>query len=262
MHELSWGEAGILTLLIFAAAMLYSSVGHAGASAYLAAMSLFGLSPDQMKPAALILNLAVATLATVRYLRAGCFQTRIWFLFTSASIPCAALGGYLTLPSVLYKPIVGLILLFAAGRFLLESSRATSTSDISLGSSQEFLRPLRWPIAVFWGASIGLLSGLTGTGGGIFLSPLIILMCWATTRQTSGISAAFILANSLAGLAGLLTKGETIPSPVGIWLIAVLAGGWVGSSLGTRKLKTAILRKLLGVVLVIAGGKMLLSDLN
>jgi uncharacterized membrane protein YfcA len=261
MDALSGGELVILTLLILAAAILYSSVGHAGASAYLAAMSLFGLAPDRMKPAALILNVAVATLATVRYIRAGCFQPRIWFLFTSASIPCAALGGYWTLPTTLYKPIVGLVLLFAAGRFLLEP-RTNSPGDGSSASPQEHLRPLRWPIAAFWGASIGLLSGLTGTGGGIFLSPLILLMRWATTRQTSGISAAFILANSLAGLGGLLTKGETIPPAVSIWLVAVLAGGWIGSSLGVRRLNTATLRKLLGAVLAIAGGKMLLSDLS
>ncbi len=259
MDALSGGELGVLTLLILAAAILYSSVGHAGASAYLAAMSLFGLAPEQMKPAALILNVAVATLATVRYIRAGCFQPRIWFLFTSASIPCAALGGYWTLPTSLYKPIVGLVLLFAAGRFLLEP-RTNSPGDGSSGSPQEHLRPLRWPIAALWGASIGLLSGLTGTGGGIFLSPLILLMRWATTRQTSGISAAFILANSLAGLGGLLTRGATIPPPVGLWLIAVLIGGWIGSSLGARRLSIGSLRKLLGVVLVIAGCKMLLGD--
>jgi len=262
MDALSGGELVILTLLILAAAILYSSVGHAGASAYLAAMSLFGLAPDRMKPAALILNVAVATLATVRYIRAGCFQPRIWLLFTSASIPCAALGGYWTLPTMLYKPIVGLILLFAAGRFLMEPTRTNSAGDGSSESTQEHLRPFRWPIAAFWGASIGLLSGLTGTGGGIFLSPLILSMHWATTRQTSGISAAFILANSLAGLGGLLTKGETIPPAVSIWLVAVLVGGWIGSSLGVRRLNTATLRKLLGAVLVIAGSKMLLSDLS
>jgi uncharacterized membrane protein YfcA len=262
MHELSWVEAGLLTILIFAAAMLYSSVGHAGASAYLAAMGLFGLAPEQMKPAALTLNVAVATLATWRYVRAGCFQARVWFLFTSASIPCAALGGYLTLPTTIYKPIVGAILLFAAGRFFSEPlPTQPSTPDLS-SQPPEPLLPLRWPVAMSWGAGIGLLSGLTGTGGGIFLSPLILLMRWASTRQTAGISAAFILANSLAGLGGLLTKGATLPPPVGVWLIAVLAGGWIGSFLGTRRLRPPILRKLLGVVLVIAGGKLLLSELS
>jgi uncharacterized membrane protein YfcA len=255
-------EAGLLTVLLFAAATLYSSVGHAGASAYLAAMGLFGLAPDQMKPAALTLNVAVATLATWRYVRNGCFCMRIWVLFTSASIPCAVLGGYLTLPSAVYKPVVGAILLLAAARFLSEPWLTPRSTPDPSQQTPEPIRPLRWPLALLAGAGIGLLSGLTGTGGGIFLSPLILVMRWASTRETSGISAAFILANSIAGLGGLLARGSTLPPALGIWLIAVLAGGWIGTCLGVRRLSIPILRKLLGVVLVIAGGKLLLSELS
>jgi len=262
MSELSWVEAGLLAVLLFAAATLYSSVGHAGASAYLAAMGLFGLAPDQMKPAALTLNVAVATLATWRYVRNGCFRMRIWIPFTSASIPAAMIGGYLTLPSTVYKPIVGAILLLAAARFLWEPWLTPRSTPDRSHQPAEPIRPLYWPLALVGGAGIGLLSGLTGTGGGIFLSPLILVMRWASTRETAGISAAFILANSIAGLGGLLARGGTLPPGLGIWLIAVLAGGWIGTTLGVRRLSIPILRKLLGVVLVIAGGKMLLSELS
>lgn len=257
MAELSWSEGLALTLLIFAAAVLYSSIGHAGASGYLAAMSLFGLAPEQMKPAALTLNIAVATLGTWRYIRAGCFQPRIWLLFTVFSLPCAAIGGYLTLPGSYYKPIVGLVLWWAAVRFLLEPYRERR-SDAD--AEPQALRPLPWPAAAIAGGGIGLLSGLTGTGGGIFLSPLILFMRWATTRQTSGIAVAFILANSLAGLGGLLSRGGSLPPAVGWWLAAVLSGAWLGTTLGIRRLRTPTLRQLLGVVLVIAGGKMVLAD--
>ncbi|MCS7022416.1 MAG: sulfite exporter TauE/SafE family protein [Gemmataceae bacterium] len=262
MTLLSEGETAVLTVLLFAAAVLYSSVGHAGASGYLAAMSLFGLAPETMKPAALVLNIAVATLGTWRFVQAGCFQLRTWFLFTLFSLPCAALGGYLSLPAAVYKPIVGLVLLFAALRLWLEPTRREQERGTGTAESAEPVRPLPWVAAACWGSGIGLLSGLTGTGGGIFLSPLLLLQRWATTRQSAGIAAAFILVNSLAGLGGLISSRGlvAVPSALGLWLVAVVGGGWLGTHLGTRYARISTLRKLLGVVLVIAAGKMLLAD--
>ncbi len=247
------GEAAVLTTLLFAAAVLYASVGHAGASAYLAAMALFGVAPEVMRPAALVLNTVVATIGTVRFYRAGCFVGRIFWPFAVAAIPAAAVGGYLQLPGTVYKPLVGLVLLAAAVRML----RAPAAVP------DEPVRPVSEPLAAVCGGGIGLLAGLTGTGGGIFLSPLLVLMRWATVRQSAGVAAAFILANSLAGLVGLLGRGQPLPeelqSRLPVWIAAVLLGGLVGSELGARRLGTPMLRRLLGVVLLVAAAKMFLE---
>jgi uncharacterized protein len=241
-------EVWLLAALIFAAALLYSSVGHAGASGYLAAMTLFGLAPQEMRPAALLLNIIVATIGTVKFYRAGCFSWRLVLLFTAGSIPLALLGGYLTLPSSIYRPIVGFILLFSALRLILENPKQDLDKRTVPG----------W-LAVACGAGIGLLSGLTGTGGGIFLSPLLLFMRWAETKESSGVSVAFILANSVAGLVGVLSKSPTLPEGVGVWAMAAAIGGLVGAELGSKRLGNWPLRKLLALVLVIAGLKMMLA---
>jgi hypothetical protein len=162
-------DSFFLCILIFAAALLYSSVGHGGASGYLAAMALVGLAPGIMKPAALSLNVLVALIATVRFYRAGGFSWAIFIQFAVTSIPFAFLGGRLSLPGALYRSVIGLVLLFAAFQLFLYTKR---TGDIQI-------RPLPILAAGFWGAGIGLLSGLTGVGGGIFLSPLLLFMGWA-----------------------------------------------------------------------------------
>jgi uncharacterized membrane protein YfcA len=236
-----------LTILILAAALLYSSVGQAGASGYLAAMALLGIAPDVMKPTALVLNILVATIATIKFYRAGCFSWSIFFPFAIASIPFSFIGGSITLPGYLYKPLVGLVLLYAAYRlFRINSTQATS----------EIKSVPLW-LALVSGAGIGLLSGLTGTGGGIFLSPLLLLMGWAEARQTAGVSAAFILVNSLAGLSGNLASTAYLPSAIPIWAVAAIIGGYVGAEYGSKQIGNITLRRLLAVVLVIAGLKMI-----
>ncbi|MCK6406892.1 MAG: sulfite exporter TauE/SafE family protein [Rhodocyclaceae bacterium] len=238
----------LLAVMIVAAALLYSSVGHGGASGYLAAMALFGVAPAVMKPTALALNVLVSLIAFIRFYRVGAFSWQLFLPLIIASVPMAYLGGTLTLPAEYYRPVVGLVLLYAAWRFF-----ATARSgDYPLAS------PSR-AVLVGTGAALGLLSGLTGVGGGIFLSPLLLYLRWAPIKTISGISAAFILANSIAGLAGVLSKGATLPSALPLWAAAAVIGGLIGAEYGSRRLGNAMIQKLLAAVLVIAGLKMVLS---
>ncbi len=244
----------MLTLLVLAAAIflmaaLYSSVGHAGASGYLAAMALAGTAPAVMKPTALTLNILVALIAAVRFYRAGYFSWRVLLPFALSSVPFAFLGGALTLPGSVYQKLVGAALLFAAFRLWMH---AAARADAEA-------RPAPLPAAAALGAGIGLLSGITGVGGGIFLSPVLLLAGWAETRQASGVAAAFILVNSVAGLAGHLASVRMVPDSIYLWGAAAVAGGLVGTELGRRRLATVTLRRVLSAVLVIAGIKMLLG---
>jgi len=243
----------ILALLILVAATLYSSVGHAGASGYLAAMALVGVSPAMMKPTALTLNILVASIATIQFYRAGCFSWRLLWPFALASIPCAFAGGAITLPGNVFKPMVGFVLLFAAARMVQTAMKAGDPNR-----KTAVHRPPIWA-ALMWGAIIGMLSGLTGTGGGIFLSPLLLLAGWAEARETSGVSAAFILVNSIAGLAGAYKTLEHIPQQWWLLALAAVAGGLLGSTLGATALSTRWLRVMLSIVLVVAGLKMILT---
>jgi hypothetical protein len=239
----------LLAALVFAAALLYSSVGHAGASGYLAAMALFSLAPDVMRPAALVMNILVATITTVQFYRAGCFSWRLFWPFAITSVPFAFLGGLLTLPGLVYKQVVGVILLLAAVRLFLVSKAEPTASN----------KPMPLSLALFAGAGLGLLSGLTGTGGGIFLSPLLLFTGWADMRKSGGVSAAFILVNSLSGLLGLLSHVPSLPNEVSVCAATAVAGGLIGSTLGSRRLGNLALRRLLAVVLVIAGLKLMLT---
>jgi uncharacterized protein len=241
-------EIVTLSLLILLAAALYSSVGHGGASGYLAAMALFGLAPAQMKPTALCLNILVASIATFRFYRAGCFSWRLFWPFAVASIPLAFVGGAITLPTTVYKQIVGVTLLYAAFR-LFSYTRAKAEAGATRRA------PVAW--AILLGALIGFLSGLTGVGGGIFLSPLLLLMGWADTRRTAGVSAAFILVNSIAGLAGNFSSVQTLPRALPYFALAALVGGLAGSEFGSKRLASVTIRRLLAVVLVVAGVKMI-----
>ena len=240
----------VLAALILAAAMLYSSVGHAGASGYLAMMALFGVAPAVMKPTALTLNILVATIASVKFYRAGCFSWRLLWPFAVTSIPCAFVGGYVTLPGHWYKTLVGAILLFAAYKLFRVASKTADQSGVT--------RPPIWA-ALLSGAAIGLLAGLTGTGGGIFLSPLLLLLSWAKTRETAGVSAAFILANSIAGLLGNISSVGSLPRMIFILVPAAAIGGFVGSHFGSRKIAAPNLRRLLALVLIVAGFKLILT---
>jgi uncharacterized membrane protein YfcA len=239
----------ILTALILLAAVLYSSVGHAGASGYLAAMALMGLAPDVMKPSALCLNIIVATIGTAKFARAGHFSWPIFWPFAVTSIPFAFWGGAIRLPPYYYNTIVGAVLLFAAAR-LVHSAMTRQPLDI---------KQLPIPAALVAGGGIGFLSGLTGVGGGIFLSPVILLMHWADMRRTAAVSAAFILVNSIAGLAGNLASVQFLPPQIPIWAIAAGLGGIIGSELGSRRVAPTKLRYVLAAVLVIAGLKMILA---
>src|SRR2546421_7131998 len=218
-----------LAALIFIVALLYSTVGHAGASGYLAAMALFSISPLVMKPTALVLNILVAVIGSVRFYRAGFFSWRTFWPFVITSIPASFIGGALTLPVPIYKSIVGVVLLYSAGRLFFSASRADQ-KQVS-----------RAPIvaALTIGAAIGLLSGLTGVGGGNFLSPVLLIMHCAGTKETSGIAVAFILVNSIAGLLGHVSSLALVPHEIIYWAPAALIGGPVGRILGARGLPGA-----------------------
>jgi uncharacterized protein len=238
-----------LALLIFVAAVLYSSVGHGGASGYLAAMALFGLTPAVMKPSALVLNIIVAAITTVKFYRAGAFDRSLFWRFAIGSIPCAFLGGMISIPTQIYKPIVGLVLLYASVRLGFSSTKTQPPKTKSLST---------W-LPIVLGMAIGLLSGLTGVGGGIFLSPLLLLMGWATVKETAAVSAAFILVNSVAGLLGYMTKLPILPAGLWLWAMAAAAGGWLGAEYGSNKIGNKSLQRLLAVVLTIAGIKLILT---
>jgi len=240
-------DAVLLALLIFLVAALYSTVGHAGASGYLASMALMGVAPSVMRPAALVLNLLVSTIATVRFARAGCFHWRTFAPFAAASLPFALIGGYLELPNPIYRRIVGAILIYAAIRLFAKSTTP---------AGQTKLPPT--PVAAGIGGAIGLLSGLIGVGGGIFLSPILMLMNWADPRRTAGVSAAFILINSAAGLVGHIPKLHALPTWLPFGALAAILGGAIGSHLGARKFAGPTIRRLLAMVLVVAAVKMML----
>jgi uncharacterized membrane protein YfcA len=241
-------ETVIIAILFFAGAALYASVGHAGASAYLAVMGLFSFAPNVMKPTALALNILVAAVATLKFYRAGLFSWRLFWPFAVASIPAAFIGGAMTLPTRSYKIVVGIVLLYAAVWMFRSSLRPLQATA--------HLPPL-WA-AIVSGLAIGFLSGLTGVGGGIFLSPLILYMAWADTRSTSGVAAPFILVNSIAGLLGHLSSVSQLPPNIPVWGAAAVVGGWIGATYGSKHAPPPILRQLLSLVLIVAGVKLIL----
>ncbi len=237
----------LLPLLIALVALVYGSVGHAGASGYIAMLALCGVAPLLLKPTALSLNLVVATVATIAFARAGWFRWRLFLPFAVASVPCAFLGGMATLPVAAYKLVLAVVLGYAAWRLWL----ATRPEDAA-----ETVRPPRLPVALVIGALIGVTSGLIGVGGGIFLSPVIMLMGWAGPRTTAATSAAFILVNSAAGLLGHGVTMGSLPPQVPLWAGCALVGGLVGSWLGAARLPPLVLRRVLAVVLVLAAVKL------
>jgi uncharacterized membrane protein YfcA len=238
-------DSGTLLILIAIAALLYSAVGHGGASGYLAAMALAGLAPATMKPAALTMNVFVAGLVFIRLSRAGHFNARLFLPFAIGSVPLAMLGGAWKLSPGLFTLLVGFALIVAALRLFIEPMDYPARGT-----------PNHW-LAVVIGAVLGLLSGLTGVGGGIFLSPILLLLRWTSMRENAAIAAAFILVNSLAGLAGFAMTDQPWPPGIPVYVLAALAGGVVGSELAVRRLAPIRLKKLLGVVLLIAAAKMI-----
>lgn len=232
------------------AAFGYAAVGHGGASAYLAAMALAGMAPQDMRPVALLLNILVASLATWKFYRAGHFSWRLFWPFAAVSVPLAYVGGAISLPGQAYKALVGLVLLYAAWQ-LWRSGRG--------GEEMRALREPPLPAAMAIGAAMGLLAGLTGVGGGIFLSPLLLMLGWARTKQTSAVAAPFILVNSAAGLAAVFIAGNaSLPGYVAFLAPAVIVGGWLGAEYGSRRFANPLVRRVLAVVLAAAGAKMIL----
>lgn len=241
----------LLPFLLFLGAALYTSVGHAGASAYLAAMALFGLAPDVMRPTALVLNIIVASLSAVRFARAGLIEPKLLVALVAGSAPLAFIGGGLALPGHWYRPLVGLVLMVAGLRLLWPGG-------IRVPEAEETKRPW-WPFATGTGATVGFLSGLTGTGGGIFLSPIMIFGRWVEVRKASGTAVSFILINSTAALLGNVKAVGSLPEALPIFASAVIAGALVGTRLGISGFATPMILRALGVVLLVAAGKLLLS---
>ena len=236
-----------LALAIVVIAFLYSSVGHAGASGYIAVMTLFGLAPSVIKPAALVLNILVACLGTWQFWRAGHFSWRLFWPFAVLAMPMAFLGGYWNLPAHAFKVLVGVVLLFSAAMFLFRPANDTVDHE-----------PNR-VVAILSGGALGLLAGLTGTGGGIFLTPLLLLMRWVRTKTVAATSALFILLNSISGLLGNVASTRNLPSFAFILVGAALAGGAAGSYFGSWRFNHLVIKRLLAVVLTIAGLKLILA---
>lgn len=231
--------------MFFLAALLYSSVGHAGASGYIAAMTFMGLEQSVIGPASPALNIPVALLAIYQFGRAGHVPWRLVPWFIALSIPAAYLGGSLKISEQVFKPLLGCVLLFAAYRLAMPA-KPTETP----------LKKVHSAVALAVGGVVGFFSGLTKTGGGIFLSPIAILFGWADAKKAAGLAAVFILANSVAGLTGQLVNGAKLPPELPHWLACVIAGGAVGSYFGSRRFGNPLLKKLLAAVLVVAAGKL------
>ncbi len=238
----------IFYVLLVLVAFLYSSVGHGGASGYLALMAFFSFAPETMRPTALLLNIFVSLIAFVQYYRGGFFKWNLFWPFALASFPAAFIGGMITVDVALYKKILAVLLLFSVVK-LLGIKFKTATFDVKQNVS----------LALLIGAIIGLFSGMIGIGGGIILSPIILLMHWADMKKTATVSALFIFVNSIAGLAGLFTKGFEFKTEMGLMIVLALMGGIAGSYFGANKFKSEFLNKLLAIVLIIASIKLIFT---
>ncbi|MBM4169739.1 MAG: sulfite exporter TauE/SafE family protein [Ignavibacteria bacterium] len=243
----------ILSILVLVVALLYSSVGHGGASGYLAVLSFFVIAPAVMSSTALLLNVLVAGMGSYAFYRAGHFSFRLTWPFVVTSVPAAFIGGLISVSEKAYFFLLAVILLIAAYRMVIVVNGSAPEPD---GSRTRLA--VAWPV----GGGIGLLSGIVGVGGGIFLSPLMILRKWAGAKQTAAVSAVFIVVNSMAGLGGRLVRGGLEFGSLWPLVVAAFAGGWVGSHLGARRFSSLTLRRLLAVVLVIASGKLLLKTFS
>lgn len=243
----------VLLPLFFLLAGLYTSVGHAGASGYLAAMALVAIAPATMRPTALALNILVATFTLYRFAKAGYFSWRALWPFLLGSVPLAALGGSLRLTTGIYYVLVGAALALSA-IVLAWRAFARMTAEAPTDRARIPIAP-----AVACGAVIGLLSGLTGTGGGIFLSPIVLLAGWAGPRHTGGITAPFILANSTIALAAGTATWASLPDELPWLALAVLGGATAGTWLGLRRLSTRWLLVAMALVLAIAATKLILA---
>ena len=236
-----------LTLAVGVVALLYSAIGQAGASGYIAVMSLAGVSPGVIRPTALLLNVLVGLVASFQFWRAGHFSWPLFWPFALLAVPMAFAGGALALPARVFQLIVGALLLLSAARLLAHLPAAADERPPSRG------------LACALGAGVGLLAGLTGTGGGIFLSPLLVLRGWARAQRAAAVTAVFVLLSSLGGLAGNVATSGELPALALPLAAAVVAGGFAGSWLGSRRLPSRALERLLALVLAIGGAKLMLG---
>ncbi|MEX0998045.1 MAG: sulfite exporter TauE/SafE family protein [Flavobacteriaceae bacterium] len=242
-------EITILFLaLLFVAAFFYASVGHGGASGYLALMALFSFAPETMRPTALVLNIFVSGIAFYQFYRKGYFQWKLFWPFAIASIPAAFIGGLITVDEQIYKRILGILLFFAIARFM-----GFGTNEDKSPKKQLLL------LSLSIGAVIGLFSGMIGIGGGIILSPLILLLGWANLKQTAAISALFIFVNSVSGLAGLVSQGVQFNALMWTMLGVAFVGGLLGSYFGANKFNSNKLKYALSFVLLIASVKLIFA---
>jgi uncharacterized membrane protein YfcA len=250
MHELTALNWIILLAAVFAVAFFYSSVGHGGATGYLAALAVLGVAPSSAKVAVLITNVLVAGIAWFRFWRAGHFEWKILLSFAVASVPCAWFGAKVHISPLTYKIILGAVLTIA-GIILLFRSR-WQTDNVAV-------RKYFWPLGIIIGAVLGFLAGLTGIGGGVFLSPLLYLFRWVKPKTTGGIAAGFIVLNSIAGLAGAGWEKITHAGPL-LWLtLPAVIGALLGTHFGARRWSSVTFSRVLAGVLVFAGGKLLIE---
>lgn len=231
---------------------LYATVGQAGATGYLAAMGVIGFEPSVMKPTALALNLVVAGMATALFWRAGKFSWRTFYPFAVLGFPFSLLGGAVHLPEQTYYPLVGAILIVAAGQMLAAALRRGSAR------SANPVEPPFWP-ALIAGAFVGFVSGMSGTGGGVFLAPVILSFNWVDVRRTAAVTAGYNLLNSAAALAGSYATLDRLPTELPLWMLAVACGGGIGATLGARYLPGSALRYLLAAILLFSGIRLLLA---
>jgi len=235
-------------ILLPVVAALYASVGHGGASGYLALMAIFGTSTLIMKPTALMLNVFVAGISFFLYQKKGYFRWKLFFPFAMTSIPAAFFGGYLEIEPSLYKKILGFLLIFSVLRLMGW-----------LGNEGKKLRaPILWQSALV-GLLIGLFSGLIGIGGGIILSPIILLLHWGNMKETAAVSALFIWVNSLAALLGMYVNGWTLSTDISILVVLAIFGGILGAYFGSTKLNNVTLKRILALVLVLASIKLIFT---
>ena len=224
-------------------AFFYGAVGHGGASGYLALMALFGFAPSAMKPIALLLNIFVAGVAFINYARQGFFNRKLFAAFSITSIPAAYIGGGLNVAPDLYKKLLAVVLLFAVARMLW----------ISQNETKDFCaKPINYYLALVLGAFVGLFSGVIGIGGGIILSPLILLLSWGKIKETAGVSALFIALNSISGLLAQVQQGVVFDNNIVGLVLIVLGGGFVGSLWGSKYVQNKHLTLLLSGVLLLA----------
>ena len=236
-------------ILLFLVAFLYSSVGHGGASGYLALMAIFSFAPDVMKPTALLLNLFVSLTSFIQFYRGKHFNWKIFLPFAVTSIPMAYVGGLIIVDDNIYKKVLGILLIIPIVRFLFFAN-----------IKGEEIKKSNFLLSLIIGAAIGFLSGLIGIGGGIILSPILLLLRWTDMKQTAAISALFIFVNSLSGLAGQLQKGINFSADMYAYVAIAFVGGICGAYFGSLKLNQIFLKYLLAIVLIIASYKLLFTS--